>query len=879
MGYTVLARKWRPKNFSELVGQSHVMQALANALDQQRLHHAYLFTGTRGVGKTTIARIFAKALNCQEGISSQPCGVCETCRSIDEGRFIDLIEVDAASKTKVDDTREILDNVQFAPTQGRYKVYLIDEVHMLSKSSFNALLKTLEEPPEHVKFLLATTDPHKLPITVLSRCLQFNLMRLTQLQIQTHLAQILVKESIPYEDSALALIAKSADGSARDSLSLLDQAIAYCAGQVMFEPVQTMLGLVDQQFGVAILNALAHEDPQEIKLVIQQLATMGVDYQALLSQLIESLHAISYVQLFGDNETTTLLPAEIVQKFAQSFTPERVQLLYQICLLTKQDMQLAPDIRIGFEMALMRMLAFMPADSSHASYQEGALANTVKPTGQTSQDLGSNLEGSKPLDALAGLATARSLVGKKKPELNEEEAFEKPLDESVQSVPVVNATEDSASHSKVKENFMVSQPENTEYEHANSTQTLENNEYKIDDNADNNAQVNSAQFNNATQALASDSSQLNQNDLSLQGHAHQQSDLGSVPNQNLASDQFEQAIAPEKNLLTPQDNYQQTDSVEVKHTDHLAQIRERLKQPFGKGKSAPLQTNDRTESKGVQQASFTQSQVESDLEKNSLDEGSKSQSVNHLMETVSSRLNEIPNSTNNTLESEFSNDNAMNAGFKNEPSYVNQQAEQQYEAPPWLQEEQVALHNAQQSFENNAQMPEPESFANVAQNSIPDSEHNTIQTPFEEHVKNQEWSSDEVPEKQAFKPSSNALLDWINIIERLDLKGMAADLANNSVMVELSEVRLAISIDPQQQYAKPEMYLEQIAQAVKDEFGASVELELVEVEHHQTPKKFYAEQETNRLLEAERSIQSDNLVQQFVSGLGMELIPGSIKPI
>lgn len=419
MSYTVLARKWRPKNFSELVGQAHVMQALSNALDQQRLHHAYLFTGTRGVGKTTIARIFAKALNCQEGISSKPCGVCETCRSIDEGRFIDLIEVDAASKTKVDDTREILDNVQFAPTQGRYKVYLIDEVHMLSKSSFNALLKTLEEPPEHVKFLLATTDPHKLPITVLSRCLQFNLMRLTQQQIQGHLANVLTQEQIVFEDAALALIAKSADGSARDSLSLLDQAIAYGAGEVMFDAVQTMLGLVDQQFGVAILQALVDDDAQRVKTVIQQLATMGVDYQALLSQLIESLHAISYVQAFSDNESTTLLPADIVQEFASRFHPERVQLLYQIALLTKQDMQLAPDIRIGFEMALMRMLAFHPAQSLSTDTQNPQTLNSsMAPTNSQSSMANvsstANAEAEiSPQDVLSSLATARSLVGKK----------------------------------------------------------------------------------------------------------------------------------------------------------------------------------------------------------------------------------------------------------------------------------------------------------------------------------------------------------------------------------------------------------------------------------------------------------------------------------
>ncbi len=426
MSYTVLARKWRPKNFAELVGQSHVMQALSNALDQNRLHHAYLFTGTRGVGKTTIARIFSKALNCQQGISSTPCGVCETCRAIDEGRFIDLIEVDAASRTKVDDTREILDNVQFAPTQGRYKVYLIDEVHMLSKSSFNALLKTLEEPPEHVKFLLATTDPHKLPITVLSRCLQFNLMRLTQTQIQGHLEHILQQEAIPFESSALALIAKSADGSARDALSLLDQAIAYGAGEIHFEPVQTMLGLVDQQYTVAILEALAADSPEQIKSLIQQLAAMGVDYAALLAQLIETLHALSYNQVLGGMSESSLLPEEVIASLSHALPAERVQLLYQVALLAKQDMQLAPDIRIGFEMALMRMLAFQPADTVTSSETPAPTQTAVsRPSTQAAtsalQAVASSapepqLQEQDPQTVLAGLSSARALMAKAAPQ-------------------------------------------------------------------------------------------------------------------------------------------------------------------------------------------------------------------------------------------------------------------------------------------------------------------------------------------------------------------------------------------------------------------------------------------------------------------------------
>jgi len=363
VSYTVLARKWRPKNFSELVGQQHVMQALANALDQQRLHHAYLFTGTRGVGKTTIARIFAKALNCEEGISSKPCGCCSVCKSVDEGRFVDLIEVDAASKTKVEDTRELLENVQYAPVQGRYKVYLIDEVHMLSKSSFNALLKTLEEPPEHVKFLLATTDPHKLPITVLSRCLQFNLMRLTQTQIKNHLSFILEQEKIECDVEALALIAKSADGSARDSLSLLDQAIAFGAGKVRFDEVNTMLGLVDQQFTVDILNALINQSPKEVLETIKSLSQIGVDYHALNDQLLEVFHQILMVQVLGELAEIGIIEEPVLKQIAENLTADKVQSFYQIGLLAKQDMNLAPDIRIAFEMSLLRMLAFDPIQS------------------------------------------------------------------------------------------------------------------------------------------------------------------------------------------------------------------------------------------------------------------------------------------------------------------------------------------------------------------------------------------------------------------------------------------------------------------------------------------------------------------------------------
>jgi DNA polymerase-3 subunit gamma/tau len=367
MSYQVLARKWRPRNFREMVGQEHVLRALINALDNERLHHAYLFTGTRGVGKTTIARIFAKSLNCEQGISSTPCGVCNTCREIDEGRFVDLIEVDAASRTKVEDTRELLDNVQYAPTRGRFKVYLIDEVHMLSGHSFNALLKTLEEPPPHVKFLLATTDPQKLPVTILSRCLQFSLKRLHIDQIQPHLQHLLEQEEIPFEAAALNDLARAADGSMRDALSLLDQAIAFGAGELKAEEVRTMLGTIDRGQVFELLRALAAADGPRLLQVIDGLAQQAPDFAGVLGELISALHNIAILQVIPGAEVGDAGEHEALNALAAELSPEDVQLWYQIALTGRRDLPLAPDGRGGFEMVMLRMLAFRPAEVSAAA--------------------------------------------------------------------------------------------------------------------------------------------------------------------------------------------------------------------------------------------------------------------------------------------------------------------------------------------------------------------------------------------------------------------------------------------------------------------------------------------------------------------------------
>ena len=359
MSYQVLARKWRPAKFEQMVGQSHVLHALTNALTQQRLHHAYLFSGTRGVGKTSLARLFAKGLNCEQGVTALPCGQCSACVEIAEGRFVDLIEVDAASRTKVDDTRELLDNVQYRPSRGRYKVYLIDEVHMLSRSSFNALLKTLEEPPEHVKFLLATTDPQRLPVTVLSRCLQFNLKSLTQDEISAQLANVLTAESLEFEASALALLAKAANGSMRDALSLTDQAIAFGAGQVKLELVQTMLGSIDEKQVIALLEALAKADVMALMQVSAGVLSFGAEPEEVLRSLLELLHQITLTQ-FAPAAAQMSLYSEQIKAFAQQLSPEQVQLYYQLLLTGRKDLPHAPDPKSGLEMALLRAVTFVP---------------------------------------------------------------------------------------------------------------------------------------------------------------------------------------------------------------------------------------------------------------------------------------------------------------------------------------------------------------------------------------------------------------------------------------------------------------------------------------------------------------------------------------
>ena len=398
MSYQVLARKWRPRNFAELVGQAHVVKVLANSLAEGRVHHAFLFTGTRGVGKTTIARILAKSLNCLEGVSAEPCGQCEHCVAIDEGRFVDLLEVDAASRTRVDDTREILDNVQYAPAQGRYKVYLIDEVHMLSTHSFNALLKTLEEPPDHVKFVLATTDPQKIPVTILSRCLQFNLRRLSPDEIGTQMTQILNAEALDFEPEALTLLARAADGSMRDGLSLLDQALA--GGNHLLEAeVRDMLGSVERRHVHDLVEALAEQDAGRAMAVVAEVFAQARDMGQLLLDLAETLHRVALIQTLPDYRDDTRTDWDTLLGLAGRFDPEDLQLFYQIAITGRRDLELAPNARTGCEMTILRMLAFRPA-TENGGAQTSAPAGGRRDTPSAPQAHGqSRLEPSPPPSA------------------------------------------------------------------------------------------------------------------------------------------------------------------------------------------------------------------------------------------------------------------------------------------------------------------------------------------------------------------------------------------------------------------------------------------------------------------------------------------------
>lgn len=451
MSYQVLARKYRPRIFADMAGQEHVLRALINGLESDRLHHAYLFTGTRGVGKTTVARVLAKCLNCEGGVSSEPCGTCGACTSIDQGRFVDLIEVDAASRTRVEDTRELLDNVQYAPTNGRYKIYLVDEVHMLSTHSFNALLKTLEEPPPHVKFLLATTDPQKVPVTILSRCLQFNLKRLPASLIADYLGGVLQQEGITAEQPGLVRLARAADGSMRDALSLTDQALAFGGGQITDDDVRGMLGSIEDHSVLDIIVALAGHDGDGLMGVVEQLAERSPDFSDVLAAILTNLHLIGLLQTVPQAVDADHPDHDRLRGLADALTPEDVQLFYQIALTGRRDLPLAPEPRMGFEMVLLRMLAFRPDDGrtppasgdAPAKAQGGAQQQAKTVTREPSRSAPQTIQekagesqpsGSEPRHSVDPADAANAAIAAAREEAPHDEGEQAPRERVVESI-------------------------------------------------------------------------------------------------------------------------------------------------------------------------------------------------------------------------------------------------------------------------------------------------------------------------------------------------------------------------------------------------------------------------------------------------------------
>lgn len=448
MSYQVLARKWRPRTFEDMVGQEHVLQALIHALENQRLHHAYLFTGTRGVGKTTIGRLLARCLNCETGITAKPCGECSSCTEIQEGRFVDLIEIDAASRTGVDDMRELTDNVQYAPSRGRYKVYLIDEVHMLTNQSFNAFLKTLEEPPEHVKFLLATTDPQKLPVTVLSRCLQFNLKRMTPEHIAGHLQHVLTEEQIPFEEPALWLLARAADGSMRDALSLTDQAIAFGNQKLAASDVSSMLGTIDQRDVERLVNALVERDGPGLLTEIHRISDFAPDYSVILADLLSLFHRVTMEQVVPGSADNALGDAAQVQALARKLSAEDAQLFYQAALMGRKDLAITPDARMGFEMTLLRMLAFRPG----ADRREPPAVSSASPADSSkSRD--------EPDPAPAAPTPEHEEVGAPAPEIASQEPGDSANTQGVESAPEANQSDDDSWLASLDAQAEASEPE------------------------------------------------------------------------------------------------------------------------------------------------------------------------------------------------------------------------------------------------------------------------------------------------------------------------------------------------------------------------------------------------------------------------------------
>lgn len=863
MSYQALARKWRPQMFSQLMGQAHVVAALSNALSNDRLHHAYLFTGTRGVGKTTIARIFAKSLNCENGVTAEPCGECQHCVAIEEGRFVDLVEVDAASRTKVEDTREILDNVQYKPTQGRYKVYLIDEVHMLSRHSFNALLKTLEEPPPHIKFLLATTDPQKLPVTILSRCLQFSLKAMTLSQIETQLTQILNAEQISYEDNALTQLAKSANGSMRDALSLTDQAVAQGNGEVVEENVRNMLGLLDEQHTETLLVAIFKNDFSAAMDAVEQLSQAAVDSEQVLIELMNAFHQIALIQSLPDYVKLNDALADILLQAADRWPSEQIQLYYQVCLRGRRDLPYAAHPRAGLEMTLMRLFAFNPV-----SVEREEVFTAKKQLKKSGKPDVTESNGNQAEQSLAS-------------DINSDEA-------SSDGISLDGANLDEASADKV------SSDRKTNFESVDN-RTVQHQPEAVAEQQDNKPDTSTESINNFGEVRQdTQSSEWEEDETdTAQLNAQQAQILDLAQSQVNTSDAASAPVS--SNISGEPANANEIQSL-AKHPQSENEL-ESVTQP-AEFSPVPQETANPNEFSDYSQYDSYLQGMDTDLDyQNNLDSYSQVNALDSQPNTANVEAGEHNTNLDQPVSPVISD---MLSSLKATKSDKRQQAEQVIENDSYdpNQINQLAELSAKQTAEtaNQALTDAPPWEMNEAQNNESANYQPTSAIPNNEV----EWlATDEQAQKDRAARSESEKFhvlnidkkvhqgirkayeidDWARLVEQLSLTGLQRQLALHSTY-QFNNGVVHLMLSATQQHLNEAHHRQILSERLAQVLNQPVELQ-IEISNtvDTTPYQIQQAIEDSRLIYANELIDSDSQVQALLAQFTGQIISGSIQPV
>ncbi len=885
MSYQVLARKWRPARFSELVGQEHAKTTLINALNQGRLHHAYLFTGTRGVGKTSIARIFAKSLNCESGVSAEPCGHCSACVDINAGTWVDLIEIDAASRTKVEDTREILDNVQYAPTRGRFKVYLIDEVHMLSRHSFNALLKTLEEPPEHVKFLLATTDPQKLPVTILSRCLQFNLKALTRTEISDQLAHILGHEQIACEAEGLDLLAKAAHGSMRDSLSLTDQAIAMANGTITAEVVHQMLGTIDKQWSRNILSAVLAEDNAAAFKAVHDLFEMSPDVKAVVDDMLAMLHLVAMAQITPEAASIAEDDVDFVVEMAQKADPAQVQLWYQILLNGKRDIALAPDLKTGFEMLMLRLLAFNPstmnASAAHSSSNAGRVQSTtsIATSDQQATSPGDNLRAMLQQRVKTVAQPVKESATQTRPAAINDTAEQQPLSsQQVESAPVVTEQLTQADNNPLSQNQQTT--DDAVMTRLNDEQSLlmqEASDHGLDTERLNQNDVSDQK---ATEQVAD--TQPHTPELSASADitpADSNSPPTEIHSQEQATDTFDDPLFA---ILANRDDMSQDE----KKNDGVSRTAEKVATPV----ATPALKNASPERKVIQNTA--------------------NQPADSMRQVDSVAESSVP-------LSQHVNSN-VDAGHV-EPSVITAANANSDDLPPWQIEEETftqpvmpqSVETRQPEIQNTpvtqADVGQSQGYSSKKtsslerfrnQHHINPSPHQLSQQPVEsiasvneqapsfrtigsngQLVAADDSKTEVINVDDILGPSLSNMVDqWAAMIEQMGLGGLSRQLARNAVYQQ-QDSAIQLTIDENVRHLDSDMLSRQLSEALANYHGQPVTLSMVYQQNvQQTPALIQAQLDQQRLERAVQLVQQDDVVHLIQQRFAATLNSESVEP-